>query len=70
MKYFLNQQVFYIDGNKVCSAPVLSRCEVDNCLIEDQNYIFGDTRTMYATCHGKFHESNVFASKEELIASL
>ena len=72
MKYYIGQQVFYIDGHEICSAPVLCRCQVDNCLGDKEpNYkAFGETRTMYATCHGEYHERNVFSSKEELIASL
>lgn len=77
-KYELDQVIYYFIDNKVHSAPVLSRCIIEN-LHEDwitnkTQYstfaAFGKSGVMYSTCHSTLNEYEVFASKEDLLESL
>lgn len=77
MKYQLDQTVFYMKDNKIHSATVLSRaqveCRFNKPATEGQKRLhqpFGPAGIQYATVHGVFNEEQVFASKEELLASL
>ena len=67
-KYELDQLVYYLKDNKLHSAPVLSRSITEN-LREDYDTIFkqlGDSRRVYATCHGIINEEELFESKKAL----
>lgn len=77
MKYYIGQVVFYIKDNVVHSAPILARMTVENNDIVCYNDIqrrtfqsFGDSCTVYATCHGVFNEDRVFSNKKSLTDSL
>lgn len=76
-KFALDQVVYVILDNRVHSAPVLSRMLVEN---QHQTYAtkeqahffkrFGDCRVMYSTCHGEFHEEELFDSREALASAI
>lgn len=76
-KFSLGQVVWYLDENKVHSAPVLSRMCIDNhhddwaCTNEQKEVFqrFGASTVKYATIHGEYHEGSLFGSKEELLKS-
>lgn len=73
MKYALDQTIYYMEDNKVHSAPVLSRMLVENLNEEWSNKTFeqfGKSCVRYATCHGVYEEGSVFGSKEDLLRSL
>jgi len=76
MKYQIGQKIFYIYQNKAASSLVASRRQVDNRYddtIPEQAarfQPFGKSGIHYSTSHGIFAEEFVFASKEELLASL
>ena len=78
MKYAIGQTVYYIMDNRVCSSDVTSRMKVENAQDrwastqeEKQSCTpFGFSRVQYATCHGILEEEKVFATKEDLLASL
>ena len=77
-KFEIDQLVFYMGDNKVCSAPILSRMCVENnpelnpANTEQETMYrpFGETRIRYKTIHGVYKEDVLFATKEELLASL
>lgn len=78
MKYNLGQVIFYMKDNRVHSAEVLSRKQVEN-IKEDISFnvdqyklytAFGLSGVTYSTCHGNVEEYDAFATKEELLASL
>lgn len=79
-KYKLEQTVFYLRSNRIHSAPILCRKYVENLnnyefkrTLEnryDHNLPFGSNCIRYMTCHGVFHENEVFESKEDFILSL
>jgi hypothetical protein len=75
MKFKLDQMVWYMVNNKVGSAPVTARMQVEN-LHEDwaktdgQWRPFGLGGTYYKTVHGIYREEEVFADKLELLDSL
>jgi len=62
MKFELNQKIFYMQHNRVHSAPVLGRSCVE--FKEDINFqdtkIFGDEGVYYQTCHGVYEEEVCF----------
>ena len=76
--YDLGQVVYYLNNNVIHSAPILSRMYVDNahsdwaCTDKQKQFFerFGESKIVYATCHGEFTEDKVFPSKEELAKSL
>jgi hypothetical protein len=76
MKYELNQVIYYVRDNKVHSAPVLSRMQVENlhkASTPEQKAIFtpfGENDVFYGTCHGVFDEAEVFPSRDALISFL
>ena len=74
MKYEIGQEVFYLKNNRVHSAKVISRKQVDSTHEPkdnmDDNAPFGKTRKSYHTCHGIFDENNVFPSKDALCRAL
>lgn len=78
-KYALDQVVFYLQDNRVHSAPVLSRKYVDNKWADKDIHTdaqqesfqrFGPGVVKYATVHGEYTESKLFANREDLAASL
>lgn len=70
--------IWYMMDNKVCSAPILATMQVENLHndwdstpAQAETFIpFGKAGNYYATCHGVFNEDAVFATKDELLASL
>ena len=73
-RFNLDQIVWYLLDNKICSAPILSRKYVDN-KYEGGNVIeafqfFGESNISYSTIHAILPEYELFSSKEELINSL
>jgi hypothetical protein len=77
-KYELEQVIYYMIDSKVHSAPVMSRCIVENAH-EDWAHTaeqkgtftaFGPAKRVYSTCHCIVGEEFAFATKEELVASL
>lgn len=80
MKYKLGQEVWYMHNNKICSAPVLSRCMVENAhdsqkenLSLDERRIytqFGKTDIRYSTIHMILSERETYQSVDELIGAL
>ncbi len=77
-KFALDQLVYYMRDNKVHSANVMSIKVVMNLHEEwastneqkDTWLYFGPTCILYKTVHCKLNESEVFASREELLESL
>jgi hypothetical protein len=77
-KYELNQLVYYLKDNKIHSAPILSRCIVENLhdewnsTHEQEEFFckFGKSAILYITCHGFFSEDKIFNSKEDLCKTL
>jgi hypothetical protein len=75
-KYQIDQTIYYIQNNKIHSAPILSRIVIENKYIAhtaEQKELFtpfGESGIRYVTCHGIFKEKYVRASKEELLKSL
>jgi hypothetical protein len=72
-KFKLMDKIFYLRNNKVHSAPVLARRFVDTQNPTSNSEIyerFGEPNISYSTCHGIVPESEAFASKEDLLASL
>ena len=75
-KFELNQTVYYLENNRLFSAPILSRLYVDNLRganTEQQIDVFnhfGQTRILYRTIHGTYDETKLFRSKEELALSI
>jgi len=79
MKYSLDQTVFYMNNTAIVhSAPVLARSIVENLhdnwdsTFEQRSVFtpFGSSAVYYSTCHGVFLESEVFATREELMGSI
>ena len=78
MKYELDQLIYYMEKNRVHSAKVVARQAVesvktyDEMTTEDMSFYapWGKPGVWYKTCHGEYKEEDVFASKEELLASL
>ena len=77
-KFELDQTVHFIMGNRVCSAPVLSRMWVEN-LHPDWNHTqkqsevftrFGPCRIVYATWYGELMENQLFANREALARAI
>lgn len=73
-KYELDQLVFYLQDNRLHSAPVLSRMKVENLHEGSHSDFFNqfdcNSGTFYATCHGIYKEEEVFGSKEELAQNI
>ncbi len=77
-KYKLGQIVYYMANNRVHGSTITSVNVVEN-MHNDWNsnkeqkqtwQPFGPSGIFYATCHGVLEEEKVFASQEELTASL
>lgn len=78
MKYELGQLIYYMLDNKVHSAKVLARKQVENA--KDYNELgteemafdapWGDAGIWYKTCHCAIDQNDAFASREELLESL
>lgn len=77
-KFKLGQTVWYLHDNRVHNTTLSSRMMVEN---SHKNWAstdtqkeswtpFGKTCIVYASCHGHWKENQIFASKEELLASL
>lgn len=76
----LDQTIFYMKDNKVCSAPILSIMTVQNSkkldsATPEQRKIFnrfGRDGIFISTIHGEFEVDGetVFATKQELLDSL
>lgn len=73
-KYELDQLIYYLMDNKICSAPVLSRASIQN-KHDDWNSTdeqkstftpFGKSGIFYGTCHGIVNEEDAFPNKDEL----
>lgn len=72
----LDDEIFYLDGGDVCSAPVISIKIVINQSNADRYAdgtsscelycAFGDEGVWYKTIHGVYHESQIFLSREDL----
>ena len=77
-KFALDQVVYVILNNRVHSAPVLSRMLVENqrpdwnATPEQREFWqrFGVAGVKYATCHGEFHEEELFDSREALASAI
>lgn len=77
-KFYLGQEVWYMQENKVCQGTVWTKCVIANshdswaCTKQQKEswQFFGESGISYVTCHGVFKEEEVFASKEELLKSL
>ncbi len=77
-KFELDQTVFYLVDNSVRSAKISSRVVVENshdawASTKEQKQSwqpFGPSEIRYATCHGILPQGKIFATKEELAASL
>lgn len=77
-KFALDQTVYYLMDNRVCSAPVMCRMLVENLhpkwnATEKQAEFFlrfGPCRVVYATCHGEHEEHTLFESREALSAAV
>ena len=73
-KFDLEQLIYYIRNDRICSAPVLARVIVENareewaCTDAQKNLFtpFGAGREAYATCHGVVSAEEVFGSKQDL----
>lgn len=77
MKYELGQTVFYMKDNRVVSSTVRSRQLVENLYApsltgshRELNQCFGPSGIRYRTTDGVYTESQLFATKEDLLASL
>jgi hypothetical protein len=78
MKYELKQTIYYLRENRMHSASVCTRMNVENvfddwCCTDEQKEAwqkFGVSGIKYVTCHGVVDESEAYASKEELRDSL
>jgi len=78
MKFELGQTIYYLIDNRLHSAPVETRMQVENAhddwahTDEQKNawQHFGESGVFYVTCHGPIVEERCFASKAELAESL
>lgn len=77
-KFELDQTVYFLMHNRVCSAPVMSRMLAEN-LHANWNATdkqveffqrFGPCRVVYATAHGEHEEATLFESREALAAAI
>ena len=78
-KFELDQLIYYIRNDQLCSAPVISRAIVEN-LREPRSQDTADTVKLYspfgksvrayATVHGTVLEAKAFASRQDLVNSL
>jgi copper oxidase (laccase) domain-containing protein len=75
----ISQLAYYLIDNKIHSAKILSKMTVENhigddkvCTDEQRESFqsFGKECVKYATIHAILDESQLFATKEELLASL
>ena len=74
-KFGLDDIVFYLKNNKICSASVLSRMVVENVhenlkAPDELRQIFcrfGDSGVFYSTYYGVFAEEDLFRTREELM---
>ena len=77
-KFELDQTVYYLMDNRVCSAPVLCRMLVENqhpkwnATDKQAEFFqrFGPCRVVYATCHVEHEEATLFESREALAAAI
>jgi hypothetical protein len=77
-KFELDQTVYFLMHNRVCSAPVVSRMLAENLhakwnATDKQREMFqrfGPCRVVYATVHGEYDEAMLFASREELAVAI
>ena len=78
MKFELDQTIHYLLNNKPHSAPVLARMQIDNlkegwASTKEQKTLFapfGPAGVFYHTCHGTISETEVHASKQEMLTAL
>lgn len=79
MKYELGQLIWFLKNNKVYSTKIFSRQLVENSTPAEKVYndaqrnmhnAFGPDGVFYSTVFGTHKETEIFASKEELLASL
>lgn len=78
----VGELVYYLNDNRVHSANVLSiKIVVNQCDKEKKNFVatkeqqqfwkrFGNSETIYSTCHGEWDENRIFLSHKELVESL
>jgi hypothetical protein len=69
-KFELDQLVYYIRNDRLCSAKIISRLLADHALEGQGNNGLGPSREIYATCHGLLPVFDIFASRQELVDSL
>lgn len=77
-KFELDQTVYFLINNRVCSAPVVCRMLAENLhakwnATKEQVEMwqrFGPCRVVYATVHGAHEENTLFASRQELAAAI
>ena len=77
-KFELDQTVYYLMNNRMCSAPVVSRMLAENLhanwnATKEQVEMwqrFGPCRVLYATVHGEHEEATLFESREALAAAI
>ena len=74
----LNQIIYYILDNRIHSAKVLARMQVDNAHedwvcndVQKELYTpFGPGGVFYSTCHGIISNRQAFGSRQDLVDSL
>lgn len=77
-KFELDQIVYYLMDNRVCSAPVLCRMLAENLhakwnATKEQVEMwqrFGPCCVVYATVHGEHEEHTLFESREALASAI
>lgn len=77
-RYELGQVVYYLKGDVVHSAPIISRKLVDNAIAQEnltkqQEEFFcqlGKSGESYATCHGVFPVGVLYPTREALFEKL
>lgn len=75
MKYDLDQIVYYVFRDRICSSQILGRRFIEVCekvkFIQGMGVSWSDRMgTYYYTSHGEFPEDRLFPTKEELVNDL
>jgi hypothetical protein len=79
MKFINGELIYFLRDNKIHSAPIFARMQVDNakdpgyaCTNEQRELYepWGLSGVFYNTCHGAVAEEEAFASKQELAEDL
>ena len=75
MKYDLEQTVYYMFQDHICSSQILGRRFIEVCkrvrFIQGMGASWSDRMgTYYYTSHGEFAEDRLFPTKEDLVKNL